>query len=272
MRTIRQASDDATDPLIIPVINPVINPSLERRRGFSLNDQLRLVVPLVVAWAFGFACLAGVALSSDVGELLLDPTWIGGAAWYAGVISQLGAIAWTTAGVAALFGGWIARIAGRLDASHFLFAGALATFVLLADDLFGFHAALLPQIGIPKVVAEFFVVAPAGMWILRFRRDILRTRYQVLVASVFANVASGVIDVLVKPDRYDFAVLFEDGAKFLGVLAWATYFGMTSRDIARSVVRTSKGTSLRTSKRTTADSLTLADLGEQMEAAEVSTV
>jgi hypothetical protein len=233
------------------VIAPVVEPGLERRRGFSLHDQLRLVVPLVVAWAFGFACLAGVALTSDVGEYLLDPTWIGGAAWYAGVISQLGAIAWTTAGVAALFGGWISRIAGRLDASRFLFAGAAATAVLLADDLFGFHATLLPQLGIPKVVAELVIVSPAAAWVIRYRRDIRRTRYQVLAASVLANFVSGMIDATVGPGRYDFGVLFEDGAKFLGVLAWATYFGMTSRDIARSVVQTTKATSI-----------TLADLGE----------
>jgi hypothetical protein len=248
---------------------PISKPGLERRRGFSLHDQLRLVVPLVVAWAFGFACLAGVALTSDVGELLLDPSWIGGAAWYAGVISQLGAVAWTTAGVAALFGGWIARITGRLDASRFLFAGAAATAVLLADDLFGFHATLMPQIGIPKMVAQLLVVAPAGLWALRYRRDVLRTRYQVLVASVLANFVSGIIDVMVRPGRYDFGVLFEDGAKFLGVLAWATYFGMTSRDIVQSVLRTTETTSL-----------TLADFSErvaeptprQTELAELTTV
>jgi hypothetical protein len=254
VRTIQQAPDEPTSSIEL---------GLERRRGFSLHDQLRLVVPLVVAWAFGFACLAGVALSSDVGELLLDPTWIGGAAWYAGVISQLGAIAWTTAAVSALFGGWIARVSGRLDASRFLFAGAIATVVLLADDLFGFHATLLPQIGIPKVVAELIVVSPAGFWVLRHRHDVLRTRYQVLVASVLANVASGVIDAVVSPGRYDFGVLFEDGAKFLGVLAWATYFGMTSRDIARSVVRT---------KQTPVGSMTLVDLAEQPPAAELTTV
>jgi hypothetical protein len=258
VRTIQQTPTEVRDL--------AIDPGLERRRGFSLNDQLRLVVPLVVAWAFGFACLAGVALSSDVGELLLDPTWIGGAAWYAGVISQLGAIAWTTAGVAALFGGWISRIAGRLDASRFLFAGAAATLVLLADDLFGFHAALLPQLGIPKVVAELIVVTPAGIWVLRYRRDILRTRYQVLVASVLANFVSGVIDAMVGPGRYDFGVLFEDGAKFLGVLAWATYFGMTSRDIAQSVVRT------RGPSGAFGAPLAPENLGEQTEVTELATV
>jgi hypothetical protein len=210
----------------------------ERRRGFSIQEQLRFVVPLVIVWAFGFACLAAVALSGDVGELLLDPTWVGGAAWYAGVVSQFGAIAWTAAGVTAIFGGWVAKIAGRADASRFLFVGAFATLVLLADDLFGFHATLLPQVGIPKMIAVLMIVSPAGLWVLRFWGDILRTRYQVLVASVTANVISGVIDLAVGPGRYDFAVLFEDGAKFLGVLAWATYFGMTSRDIARSVFRT----------------------------------
>jgi hypothetical protein len=256
----REVGADATRPL-------------ERRRGFSVQEQLRFVVPLVVVWAFGFACLAAVALSGDVGELLLDPTWIGGAAWYAGVVSQFGAIAWTTAGVAAVFGGWIAKIAGRCDASKFLFVGAFATFALLADDLFGFHAVLLPQQGVPKLIAMLIVVAPAGLWVLRFRHDIARTRYQVLIASVLANVVSGVIDQAVRPGRYDFAVLFEDGAKFLGALAWATYFGMTSRDIARSVLQmvTSRNESdRRSTERPTEDPT--AELTAEPTAGELTTV
>ena len=211
-------------------------PAFERRRGFSLDDQLKPILPLVVVWALGFWCLAGVAQSGDVGELLLDPTWLGGAAWYAGVISQLGAVAWTVAGVAGLFGAWLARAGGRPEASRFLVVGAVATAVLLADDLFGFHAVALPQIGIPKLIAQLVVVAPAIFWALRYRREILRTRYSVLIASIGANALSLAVDAIVKPGRFDFAVLFEDGPKFLGVLAWATYFAMTSRDIARSVL------------------------------------
>lgn len=208
----------------------------ERRRGFSVDDQLKPIFPLLVAWAFGFCCLALVAQSSDVGELMLDPTWVGGAAWYAGVVSQLGAVAWTAAAVSALFGAWMARVGRRWEASRFLMVGAFATSVLLADDLFGFHAALLPQIGVPKPVAQLVIIMPAAFWVIRYRLQIQRTRYSVLVASVVANVMSLAVDRVMGPGRYDFTVLFEDGPKFLGVLAWATYFAMTTRDIARSVV------------------------------------
>ncbi len=209
----------------------------ERRRGYALDEQLKPIFPLVVAWAFGFCCLAVVAQSGDVGELMLDPTWVGGAAWYAGVVSQLGAVAWTGAGVSALFGAWLARVGGRAEASRFLFVGALATSVLLADDLFAFHAVLLPQIGVPKTIAQLLIIAPAAFWALRYRGQLHRTRYSVLVASILANATSLLVDVLVGPGRYDFTVLFEDGPKFLGALAWATYFAMTSGDIARSVLQ-----------------------------------
>ena len=33
------------------------------------------------------------------------------------------------------------------------------------------------------------------------------------------------------------ALLFEDGAKFLGVLGWSLYFVLTTHDIVRSTIR-----------------------------------
>ena len=212
---------------------------MDRRRGFSFREQLRLLVPLFVVWAVGFAVLSAVALHGDVGELLLDPSWIGGAAWYAGFVSQFGAVAWCVAATSAAWSSWIARTGGRIDAARFLRRGSIVTAVLLADDLFGFHSGVLEQIGLPKVVGELLVLSPLGLWLLVHAADIVRTRWQLLAASLGAQAASFVVDAFVNPGRFDFAVLFEDGPKFLGILAWATYFVVTARDISRSVLRSS---------------------------------
>ena len=210
---------------------------MDRRRGFSFREQLRLLVPLLIVWAVGFAVLSAVALHGDVGELLLDPTWIGGAVWYAGFVSQFGAVAWCVAATSAAWSSWIARTGARIDAARFLRRGAIVTALLLADDLFGFHSGVLEQIGLPKVGGELVVLCPLGLWLLVHFSDIARTRWQLLVASLGAQATSFCVDAFVNPGRFDFAVLFEDGPKFLGILAWATYFVVTARDISRSVLR-----------------------------------
>lgn len=230
----------ATPPEVSEPVTETALQGRDRRRGFSVTEQMRLLVPLLVVWSFGFAALSLVALHSDVGELLLDPNWLNGAAWYTGAISQIGAAVWTTAGVAAAGGGWVARSVGRHEAATFLHVGAVATVVLLIDDLFAVHA-VLPQLGIPKQVAQAAVVVPVAVWLVRFRRDIQRTRSSILFAAVLANAGSLVIDVFLHPDRNDFAVLFEDGCKFLGALAWATYFVATARDIVLSSLWSSRG-------------------------------
>ncbi len=210
---------------------------LERRRGFSLRDQFRLLVPLLVVWAAGCAVLAMVAVRSDVGELLLDPTWVGGAAWYAGIVSQFGAVAWCVAATSAAWSSWVASFGGRVDAAVFLRRGAVVTVVLLSDDLFGLHSGVLRQIGLPKVAGELLVLGPLLLWLTAHVRDLVRTRWQLLAASLSAQAMSFLVDLSVNPGRHDFAVLFEDGPKFLGILAWSTYFVVTARDIARSVMR-----------------------------------
>lgn len=208
----------------------------ERRRGFDARRQLRVVGPLLAVWAAGFAVLAAVAVRGDVGDLLLDPAYASGGQWYMGAVSQLGVLAWTT-GVGAAWGGrWIAGRTGRDGAARFLGAGAGVGAVLLADDLFGVHANVLAYIGVPKHIGEIAVVTPLVVWLLSCRADIARTRWQVLACSLLGLAGSAIVDAALDPRGVDIALLAEDGPKFLGVLAWATYFVLTARDIAASAI------------------------------------
>jgi hypothetical protein len=189
-------------------------------------------------WAVGFAILSAVAVRGEVGDLLLDPAYASGGAWYIGAVSQLGVLAWTTGVGAAAGGAWIASRLGRLGASRFLAAGAGVGGLLLADDLFAVHANVLGVVGIPEPLGLASVVTPAILWLLACRSDIARTRWQVLASAVGGLVTSAVIDAVVDPRGSDVGLLAEDGPKFLGVLAWATYFVLTARDIAASAIAT----------------------------------
>jgi hypothetical protein len=209
--------------------------SSERRRGFSASQQLEVVAPLVFVWAAGFSILAAVAVRGDVGELLLDPTYASGGAWYLGAVSQLGILAWTLGSGAAAAASWMAFKTGRIPAAKFLRAGSIAGAVLLLDDLFGVHSGPVAKLT-GKSLGQALVLLPAVWWFVKYRSDILRTRWQVLLCALTGLALSVIIDLLLSPDRLDYAVLAEDGPKFLGVLAWATYWVMTGRDIVNSVL------------------------------------
>ncbi len=186
-------------------------------------------------WIGGFGVLGAVVAHGDVGSLFLDPAYLNGGVWYDGLVSQLGVMAWTVAAVSAAWSAWIANASGRASAAKFLSVASIVGTILLLDDLFGFHS-IVPSFGVPKIVGELMVLAPLGAWLLRFWPDIARTRYPILLAALGANAASVVVDGLFHPANADIGLLFEDGPKFLGILAWATYFVLTTCDIARSAM------------------------------------
>lgn len=206
----------------------------ERRRGYSVGDQLRVLLPLVTVWGVGFGILAAVGIRGNVGELLLDPSYLNGGRWYVGVVSQLGVLTWAVAVCSTLWSSWIARVTKRRDAELFLRRAAIVSAILLVDDLFGIHSLVE---GPGKAIAQAAIVLPAAVWLVVHRHDIVRTRFQLLLAALLGLGGSVLVDVFFKPNSVEISGLVEDGAKFLGVLAWATYFVMTTKDIASSAIR-----------------------------------
>ena len=195
------------------------------------------VVPLLAVWGFGTLVLGASAAHGKVDQLFLDPAYVNGGAWWTGLVSQLGVLGWTIAVVSAAWAAWIARHTGRSSAARFLARGALASLVLLTDDLFGVHSMfwVLGPLGKPFGLA--LVLSPVAAWLWFFRTDILRTRWMLLAGAFLGNALSILGDTLGQGSISDQAVLFEDGPKFLGILAWATYFIASTYDIARSALR-----------------------------------
>ncbi len=197
------------------------------------------MTPLALVWAGTLAVLALAGLQNSVpaAELFLDPSALAGAHWYAGLLSNLGILAWTTAVVSALWGGWVAGRTGRAGASRFLVDGALVTGVMLLDDLLRLHSGVLPRLfGVPKAAAMLMVVAPTIVWAVHFGSEVVRTRWLVLLSSLAALASSVTADQLINRGTTT-GILIEDGAKLLGVVAFALYFVLTSVDITRSVIR-----------------------------------
>ena len=194
-------------------------------------------MPLGLAWSFGLAVIAVAFTSSNPERLFFDPAYSSvDGKWYVGVVSQLGILGWSIAVLSAAWSAWFARHVGRPGAARFLMRGAAVTAMLLFDDLFATHAVVSSVLSLPKALVELVVVGPTGWWIVRHRTDVLRTRWPLLLAAVAALSASIVVERLTGNSMGARATLAEDGPKFLGILAWAAYFSLTSLDIARSVL------------------------------------
>lgn len=209
----------------------------ERRRGFSTRSQGRVLVPMLIVWGLGTGVLLTLAAKGAPGELFLDPSFANGGAWYVGMVSQVGILCWTAAFVSAAFGSWVARKGGRTKAATFLKRGAVVTALLLLDDLIGLHSMVQSWTGFGKPVVVFLLVSPCLAWLVIHARDISRTRTQILVAALTGLISSGLVDLTAQTAKDDTVGLFiEDSPKFLGILAWVTYFVLTTVDITRSVL------------------------------------
>lgn len=218
---------------------------IERRRIRPLRKQLQPIAPLLVSWIVAgvVVAIAGGQRRVPIGTLFLDPQEVGDAPWYAGLLSNIGIICWTVAVVAAAGGSWVAAQTDRPSAAGFLRGGALATAVLLIDDLLLLHSTALPKlVGTPKIVNMALVVAPSALWILTQRKEVLRTRRPILVAAFFALGTSVIADRFVEGENS--ALIIEDGAKLFGIVAWMLYFVLTTRDITRSTITAAMSTDL----------------------------
>lgn len=172
-------------------------------------------------------------------QLLLDPADAGGLPWYAGMVSNLGILAWTTATVAAAGGAWVAGLADRPGAASMLRGGAILSTLLLLDDLFQFHSYLPGQLGLPKAAFYGLYAGLTGWWVLSGYQELARTNHRLLQAAGAAFAASILIDQF-SVGSAGVSLILEDAAKFFGVLAWALYFVVTAQDITRSVVESNR--------------------------------
>ena len=211
---------------------------IERRQARTARERVRVAIPLVLAWGLGLAVMAIVAGQSTerAGQLLMDPSFTLGTRWYTGLVSNLGILAWTVGVAAAFAGAWLCRMGGRARAARFLLGGAVVGSLLLLDDLFQFHAVLVPsELDVPKIFGELFLGGSVAVWTFRHFREIRRTHVHLLLAAGLGLAVSLFVDFKFSPAPGQGWDLIEDGSKFLGILAWSTYFVVTTRDICRSV-------------------------------------
>lgn len=163
-----------------------------------------------------------------IGDLTGDPAAVGGHPIYIGFLSQAGLFLWSAAAAICLFtASTLSRHQRLFDTRRFLFASGLLTVLLGLDDAFLLHESLFPRLGVPEKIVYSGYAAVVLVWLVRFRAAIRHSEYGVLGLALACFGTSLTLDVLepaVGLDRF----LFEDGAKFAGIVSWLTYFVSTA--------------------------------------------
>lgn len=142
---------------------------------------------------------------------------------FCGCLSNLGVLLWCSTAAVCLFSAACLLSGGRREEGYFLACSGAVTLILMLDDFLLFHEIVFPRmLGIP---GEFLFVSyflAVGIYLYRFKREILRTDYILLVlAFIFLGISFGA-DLL--PFRIRGQFLVEDGSKFMGIVSWMGYF------------------------------------------------
>lgn len=187
----------------------------------------------------GLVLLAGIALQSraPIVYLMKDPLTVVQLSKecchvYYGLVSNLGIMVWTTAAAVCLFTALLLITLGRRGAEPlFLATAGLFTGWLALDDLFMIHEDVLPLFGVPQPLTYAAYAGAAALYLLLSWRQILRFRPCLMGLAMALLGASVAIDVLVHSES-TMHVFIEDGAKFLGILAWTAFHVTAALDLA----------------------------------------
>lgn len=201
-----------------------------RAKKFSLRLTRVDVWIYSLTFGPGIALLAAVWLQTRVpiSVLMKDPLAVVQLTetcchFYYGLVSNLGIMVWTAGAAVCLFASLLLFLKwSSKNELAFLFAAAIFTSWLALDDLFMIHEDVLPQLGVPETLTYVLYAGVAGAYFFFSWRTIMIMR-PMLMASALALLGGSVaIDVLVNSDSA-VRVFAEDGAKFLGILAWTSF-------------------------------------------------
>ncbi len=220
-------------------------PSARRSDRRAKNDSLaRSLWPLALGWLAALV-LWIVVLVQDavpVDELVLDKASDRAVPWYAGLISSLGILLWAMTVCACAATAFVAYHGNRTAATKAFRGAAIFFGLLLLDDLFLLHSDVIPALIPVSKHAILLIEAGLGLiWLVPAWQEIRRTRWEMLASAGVGFGTSILVDVLLEEAGSGTLVLvLEDGAKFLGGVALATWAVVTAADVIRSVTEASQ--------------------------------
>ncbi len=163
-----------------------------------------------------------------------DPTGLAGIHPLSGFLSSLGVLMWWTAATVWLFSALLHRAAGDAPKLRFALASGVLSIYLGLDDLFQIHERIAPQhLGIPERVVLGTIVLSAALYLVGFRREILRAHSRWLLLALGFLAASILFDTLLAAWAWrlkGWTYFFEDGSKWVGIVFWCGFAVTRCRD------------------------------------------
>lgn len=148
---------------------------------------------------------------------------IAGIPVYAALLSNVGVFLWCAAAALCLFTA-VAVAAGRGPRLYYAGFGVLSL-MFLGDDFFMLHEWIVPNfLGLPESSAPVVYATLLGALVLAARREVLAREPGLLGCAVAMFGASVAMDLVEEIPAPAWHYLTEEGFKFLGIVAWCTYF------------------------------------------------
>lgn len=188
--------------------------------------------------------LAALAFNIPIKKLTADPVQIFESKFYIGFLSNLTVLTWAVGGFGSLFAWWYLKtVKADREWVRFFWLAGLFTTVLMLDDLFMFHERIFPKhLFLPKLTGlepnEKIPIAAYGIFAIWFfvssRETIRKTQWGQLAFALallaFSVIADRGIGARLIPHKATQAYL-EEGAKYLGVVAWSAYYVLTAKAV-----------------------------------------
>ena len=195
---------------------------------FSLSPRLSVAIYIPTLALLIALVLVSFSYDIPIGAFTRDAAAIKKFHPFVGILSNLGILVWCAAATICFFTATILWQTIQQELARFLFTSGLLTLALLLDDLFMFHELLAEQLFSLSEKIVYLVYGLATLtYLCLFRRLILQTTLPLLCLAFFFFATSIAIDEIfhhwLEPLRA-WVYLFEDGAKFLGLVSWCGYF------------------------------------------------
>ena len=160
---------------------------------------------------------------------------------FSGFLSTFGIFLWCGVVFVCFFTAVILYRIGEKKHLRFLLSSAILSLYLLLDDMFLFHERLAPNhLSIDENVIFVLLGLTVFAYLIIFHKTIMQTRYQFLLLALFLLSSSVLIDAILEPwlkslGQWEFFI--EDGAKWLGIVSWGSYYYQTTFQLLLGVFK-----------------------------------
>lgn len=168
----------------------------------------------------------------SIPSLTRDVTAIANIHPLSGVLSTLSILLWCMTASITIFSAFILRHYEQAKTFKFLFISSLLSTYLMLDDAFLFHEVLAYKyFSIDEKIVYLTLGITVFVYLVSFRKIILKTNYSVLLLAFVFLTISVLTDGILDPWFWSLGhweYFIEDGAKWLGIASWCSYYVHTS--------------------------------------------